>query len=150
MLHAENISTSIKDVRKEKRTFIFNSSNATKLPQMKQNKSLVTRLIISSLSVFVAGWLLPGVQIDSFTSAIGIALVLGLLNSTLKPLLILVTIPITIFSLGLFLLIINAIIIGIADQWLDGLHVKSTWTAILFSFLISTISSWMYRWGNAR
>jgi len=77
-------------------------------------------------------------------------LVLGLLNSTLKPLLILVTIPITIFSLGLFLLIINAIIIGIADQWLDGLHVKSTWTAILFSFLISTISSWMYRWGNAR
>ena len=114
---------------------------------MKQNRSLITRLIISSLAVFVAGWLLPGVQIDNFTSAIGIAIVLALLNSTLKPLLILITIPITIFSLGLFLLIINAIIIGIADQWIDGLHVKSTWTAILFSFLISTMSSWMYRWG---
>ena len=102
MLHAENISTSIKDVRKEKRTFIFNSSNATKLPQMKQNKSLVTRLIISSLSVFVAGWLLPGVQIDSFTSAIGIALVLGLLNSTLKALGLLTVKRHPIFSINAF------------------------------------------------
>jgi len=54
------------------------------LPQMKQNNSLLTRLIVSSLSVFVAGWLLPGVQIDSFTTAVGIAIVLGLLNATLK------------------------------------------------------------------
>ena len=115
---------------------------------MKQNRSLVSRLIISSLSVFLAGWLLPGVQIDSFTTAIGIAIVLGLLNATLKPLLILITIPITVMSLGLFLLIINAIIIGIADQLIDGLHVRSIWTAIVFSFLISTINSWLYRWGE--
>ncbi|HCP41654.1 MAG TPA: hypothetical protein DIT65_07655 [Cryomorphaceae bacterium] len=117
---------------------------------MKQNSSLITRLIISSLSVFLAGWLLPGVQIDSFTTAVGIAIVLGLLNATLKPLLIVITIPITVMSLGLFLLIINAIIIGVADQWIDGLLVRSTWTAILFSFLISAISSWMYRWGENR
>lgn len=115
---------------------------------MKQNRSLVSRLIISSLSVFLAGWLLHGVQIDSFTTAIGIAIVLGLLNATLKPLLILITIPITVMSLGLFLLIINAIIIGIADQWIDGLQVRSIWTAIVFSFLISTINSWLYRWGE--
>lgn len=120
------------------------------LPQMKQNNSLLTRLIVSSLSVFLAGWLLPGVQIDSFTTAAGIAIVLGLLNATLKPLLIIITIPITLMSLGLFLLIINALIIGVADQWIDGLDVRSTWTAILFSFLISTISSWMYRWGENR
>ena len=117
---------------------------------MKQNNSLLTRLIVSSLSVFLAGWLLPGVQIDSFTTAVGIAIVLGLLNATLKPLLIVITIPITVMSLGLFLLIINALIIFVADQWIDGLHVRSTWTAILFSFLISTISSWMYRWGENR
>ncbi len=120
------------------------------LPQMKQNNSLLTRLIVSSLSVFLAGWLLPGVQIESFTTAVGIAIVLGLLNATLKPLLVIVTIPITVMSLGLFLLIINAIIIGVADHWIDGLYVRSTWTAILFSFLISTISSWMYRWGENR
>jgi len=120
------------------------------LPQMKQKNSLLTRLIVSSLSVFLAGWLLPGVQIDSFITAVGIAIVLGLLNATLKPLLIVITIPITVMSLGLFLLIINAIIIGVADQLIDGLYVRSTWTAILFSFLISTISSWMYRWGENR
>ena len=72
---------------------------------MKQNNSLLTRLIVSSLSVFLAGWLLPGVQIESFTTAVGIAIVLGLLNATLKPLLVIVTIPITVMSLGLFLLI---------------------------------------------
>jgi len=117
---------------------------------MNQKPGLLTRLVVSSLAVFVADWLLPGVTIDSFTTAIGVAIVLGILNATLKPLLIIITIPLTFLSLGLFLLIINAIIIGVADQWVDGLHVKSTWTAILFSFLISTISSWMYKWGERR
>lgn len=115
---------------------------------MKENRSLLTRLIISSLSVFVAGWLLPGVEIDGFTTAIGIAIVLGLLNATLKPLLVIITIPITFLTLGLFLLVINAIIIGVADQWIDGLTVRSTWSAIVFSLLISFISSVLYRWGD--
>ncbi|MGB0193639.1 MAG: phage holin family protein [Schleiferiaceae bacterium] len=101
---------------------------------MNQKPGLLTRLVVSSLAVFVADWLLPGVTIDSFSTAIGVAIVLGILNATLKPLLI----------------IINAIIIGVADQWVDGMHVSSTWTAILFSFLISTISSWMYKWGEGR
>jgi putative membrane protein len=123
---------------------------AVNIPQMNQKPGLLTRLVVSSLAVFVADWLLPGVTIDSFTTAIGVAIVLGILNATLKPLLIIITIPLTFLSLGLFLLIINAIIIGVADQWVDGMHVSSTWTAILFSFLISTISSWMYKWGEGR
>ena len=123
---------------------------AVNIPQMNQKPGLLTRLVVSSLAVFVADWLLPGVTIDSFTTAIGVAIVLGILNATLKPLLIIITIPLTFLTLGLFLLIINAIIIGVADQWVDGMHVSSTWTAILFSFLISTISSWMYKWGEGR
>ena len=123
---------------------------AVNIPQMNQKPGLLTRLVVSSLAVFVADWLLPSVTIDSFTTAIGVAIVLGILNATLKPLLIIITIPLTFLSLGLFLLIINAIIIGVADQWVDGMHVSSTWTAILFSFLISTISSWMYKWGEGR
>jgi putative membrane protein len=123
---------------------------AVNIPQMNQKPGLLTRLVVSSLAVFVADWLLPGVTIDSFSTAIGVAIVLGILNATLKPLLIIITIPLTFLSLGLFLLIINAIIIGVADQWVDGMHVSSTWTAILFSFLISTISSWMYKWGEGR
>ena len=123
---------------------------AVNIPQMNQKPGLLTRLVVSSLAVFVADWLLPGVTIDSFSTAIGVAIVLGILNATLKPLFIIITIPLTFLSLGLFLLIINAIIIGVADQWVDGMHVSSTWTAILFSFLISTISSWMYKWGEGR
>lgn len=115
---------------------------------MKEKPGLLTRLIISSLAVFLAAWILPGVQLADFTTAIAVAVVLGILNNTVKPLLVLFTIPLTVLTLGLFLLIINAIIIGIADSWLDGLHVRSTWTAILFSFLISTFTSWMYKWGD--
>ncbi|MDE0985981.1 MAG: phage holin family protein [Schleiferiaceae bacterium] len=115
---------------------------------MKRNQSLITRLIISSLAIFISGWILPGVQIDSFITTIGIAIVLGLLNATIKPLLVFITLPVTFLTLGLFLLVINAIIIGLADHWISGLHVSSTWTAILFSFLISTFTSWMYKWGD--
>ena len=123
---------------------------AVNIPQMNQKPGLLTRLVVSSLAVFVADWLLPGVTINSFSTAIGVAILLGILNATLKPLLIIITIPLTFLTLGLFLLIINAIIIGVADQWIDGMHVSSTWTAILFSFMISTISSWMYKWGEGR
>lgn len=123
---------------------------AVNIPQMNQKPGLLTRLVVSSLAVFVADWLLPGVTINSFSTAIGVAILLGILNATLKPLLIIITIPLTFLTLGLFLLIINAIIIGVADQWIEGMHVSSTWTAILFSFMISTISSWMYKWGEGR
>ena len=115
---------------------------------MNQKPGLLTRLVVSSLAVFVAGWILPGVTIDSFGTAIGVAIVLGILNATLKPLLIIITLPLTFITLGLFLLMINAIIIGVANQWVNGMHVSSTWTAILFSLLISTISSWMYKLGE--
>mgnify|MGYP001160214326 FL=1 len=115
---------------------------------MRQQPGLLSRLVVSSIAVFLADWILPGVNISSFSTAVGVAIVLGLLNATLKPLLIIITIPLTFMSLGFFLLIINAIIIGVADQWIDGLEVASVWTAILFSLLVSTISSWMYRYGE--
>jgi len=116
---------------------------------MRQKPGLLSRLVVSSIAVFLADWILPGVSISSFSTAVGVAIVLGLLNATLKPLLIIITIPLTFMSLGFFLLIINAIIIGVADKWIDGLEVASVWTAILFSLLVSTISSWMYRYGRA-
>jgi len=118
------------------------------IPNMRQKPGLLSRLVVSSIAVFLADWILPGVSISGFSTAVGVAIVLGLLNATLKPLLIIITIPLTFMSLGFFLLIINAIIIGVADQWIDGLEVASVWTAILFSLLVSTISSWMYRYGE--
>lgn len=112
---------------------------------MRSNTSLFGRLIISSLAVFVAGWILPGIQIDSFMTAIVVAVILGFLNATLKPFLIIVTIPITVVTLGIFLLLINIFVIQVADYWIDGFAVRSAWTALLFSLLVSTISGWMYR-----
>jgi putative membrane protein len=81
------------------------------------------------------------VIIDGFLNAILVALALALLNQFVKPLLILFTIPVTIFTLGLFLLIINAIIILLADWMVIGFSVRNFWWALLFSFILTFIKS---------
>ena len=98
------------------------------------------RLIISALAVFAASYLLPGVDVESFTTAIIVALVLAVLNLLLKPLLIILTIPITILTLGLFLLVINAIIVLVCAQLVDGFKVDGFIYALLFSLVISLIT----------
>lgn len=100
------------------------------------------KIIISSIAVFIASLILSsGVQVDSYLYAILIALFLSILNHSLKPVLILLTLPFTIVTFGLFLLVINAIIIYIVDYFVDGFQVKSIWWAILFSILTSIINS---------
>ncbi|PUZ26564.1 putative membrane protein [Chitinophaga costaii] len=99
------------------------------------------RLIISALAAFATAYILPGVHLDSFWSAIILAVVLGLLNIFLKPLLVLLTFPITVFTLGLFLLIINAVIILLAAKLVSGFHVDGFWWALLFSLVMTLINS---------
>ena len=94
------------------------------------------RFFLNVLAVVVAAYLLPGVYLDGVWSAIVLAIVLGILNVTLKPLLILFTIPVTVVTLGFFILVINAIIILIADQLLRGFEVDGFWWALLFSLLL--------------
>ena len=101
------------------------------------------KLIISALAVFAASYLLPGVDVESFTTAIIVALVLAVLNLLLKPLLIILTIPSTILTLGLFLLVINAIIVLVCAQLVDGFKVDGFIYALLFSLVISLITSLM-------
>ncbi|MFY0601997.1 MAG: phage holin family protein [Cyclobacteriaceae bacterium] len=103
--------------------------------------SFLSRLFISSLCVVLASYLLPGVYVEGFLAALVVALVLSILNVTLKPLLIILTIPLTIISLGIFLLVINAIIILIADSFVPGFSVNGFWWALLFSFILSIINS---------
>jgi putative membrane protein len=102
---------------------------------------LITKLLLTALAVIILAKLLPGVSLDSYTTAIIVATVIAILNVLVKPLLILFTLPITILTLGLFLLIINAIIILLADSLIDGFGVSSIWTAILFSLLLSFLQS---------
>ena len=112
------------------------------------NKVLL-RLLINALSVFFAAWILgDAVQLNGFLSAIGVAILLAILNYTVKPLLIVFTIPATIMSFGLFLFVINAIVIMLADQFLSGFSVANFWWALLFSLLISFISSLLRNLGD--
>lgn len=100
--------------------------------------NLIIRLILTALAVVILSKVLPGIALShGFTSAIILAIVLGLLNAILKPILVILTLPITILTLGLFLLIINAIIILIAGEFLSGFSVDGFWTALLFSLLLS-------------
>jgi putative membrane protein len=84
---------------------------------------------------------LPGVHVDSLKVALFVALVLSFLNVFLKPLLILFTIPLTLVTLGLFLMVINGIIILVADNLIDGFEVSGFFWALVFSFLLSLSGS---------
>ena len=99
------------------------------------------RILLSSVAVLIVSYILPGVGVDSFLTAIVLAVVLSLLNFVVKPLLIVFTIPLTILTLGLFLLVINALIILLADSIVPGFYVDGFWWALLFSLLLSLTNS---------
>jgi putative membrane protein len=102
----------------------------------------LVNLLITAVVVYVLSKLLePHVVINSFTTAIIFALVLAFLNAIVKPLLIILTLPITIVTLGLFLLIINILIIKLADSLVGGIYVDGWFWALIFGFLISLLSS---------
>lgn len=111
-------------------------------------RSILISLVVNVLSIFAASYLLRGVEVDTVTTAIWVAITLSILNVTIKPLLILLTLPLTVFSFGLFLLVINAIVIYIAADWISGFTVHGFWWAVLFSLLISFINSILYRLGD--
>ena len=102
----------------------------------------ILKLFLNSLAVLIAAQILPGVTVTDWGYAILLAAVLALLNVSLKPLLIFFTLPFTIFTLGLFLLVINAGIILIADWILgSGFEVKNFWWALAFSIILSLLNS---------
>lgn len=102
---------------------------------------LIIRLLVTSVVAFFLTKFLPGVQFESFTAAIVFAIVLGLLNLVVKPILSLIGLPLTILTLGLFSLVINAVVILIADYLIDGMHVDGFLTALIFSVALSLITS---------
>ncbi len=102
------------------------------------------KIVLSALAVLILAKILPGVGIDSYLSAVIVAVVLALLNAILKPILILFTLPVTVMTLGLFLLVINAAIILLADQFIAGFTVNGWLWAIVFSVLLSIFQSILY------
>ncbi|WP_339628470.1 phage holin family protein [uncultured Maribacter sp.] len=102
---------------------------------------LILRILLSALSVIILANVLPNVSVDSFMTAVVVAVVLSLLNFLVKPILVILTLPVTIVTFGLFLLIINAIIILLADKLIDGFVVSNIWWALIFSLLLSFLQS---------
>jgi putative membrane protein len=103
--------------------------------------NFIMRIIVTSIVAFGLSYILSGVHFDTFTSAV----VLAILNAIVKPLLILITLPITVVTLGLFLFVINALIILLADSLIKHFHVDGFWWALLFSLLLSIVTSLLYK-----
>jgi len=99
----------------------------------------ILKLLLTAVAVFILEKILPGITVESYAYAIWVALVIGILNSFVRPILIFLTLPATLITLGLFLFVINALMIQLAGYFLDGFNVASFWWALLFSILLSFI-----------
>ncbi len=99
------------------------------------------QLLVSGIAVFVSARILPGIRIDSFLTAIVVAVVLGLVNILVKPILFLLTLPVTIVTFGLFALVLNALMILLVDALVPGFEVRGFWWALLFSLVLALVGS---------
>lgn len=102
---------------------------------------MLIRLILNTFAVIITSYILPGVELRGFLTAVLVAIVIGFLNLFVKPLLILLTIPVTVFTFGLFLLVINALIILMADSIVHGFMVHGFWWALGFSIILTLVNS---------
>jgi putative membrane protein len=100
----------------------------------------ILKVLVTAVAAIIAAWLLDGVNIVDVKTAIIVALVLALLNTFIKPILIVLTIPVTIITLGLFLLVINILMVKWTAGLVDGFTVDGWWPALLFSLVVSFVS----------
>ena len=104
-------------------------------------KAFIGRLIVSTLAIVITSYIMPGVHVASAMTALWVALVLSLLNAFVKPILIFLTLPVTLVTLGLFLLVINALMILLAGSMVEGFTVNGFWTAFFFSMVLSFVNA---------
>jgi len=101
----------------------------------------LTSVIIYAIAIFLVAWLFDLIAIESPTAWIIASLVLGILNATVRPFLVLITLPLTIVTLGLFTLVINGLLLFLVSVLVSGVEIESFWRAVLAAFLITIISS---------
>ncbi len=106
---------------------------------------ILINLLVSALAVFASAYILPGVKVDSFVTAIVVAIVLGVVNAILKPILLLLTLPINMLSLGLFTFVINAVLVLLVSNVVPGFGVSSFLLALLFSIVLSVVNSFLHQ-----
>lgn len=101
---------------------------------------MILSLLLNAVGIFIIGYLLKGVQIQSFFTALGVAILLALVNTFVKPILIFLTFPITLITFGLFILVINALMLMMVDALVGGMEIKHFGWALLFSLLLSILN----------
>ncbi len=104
-------------------------------------KGLLLRWLIQTIAILVAAYVLKGIDVTGFVPALAAAALLGILNAFVRPLLLLLTLPLNILSLGLFTFVINAFLLKIASLVIEGFTVEGFWAALLGSLFISFVSA---------
>ncbi len=100
----------------------------------------MVRWLLVTISILITSGIMPGIYVDGFGSAFFAAAVLGILNALFRPIILIITLPINIFTLGLFTLVINAMLLEMVSGVVPGFHVYSFWSAVFGSLLISLVS----------
>lgn len=105
--------------------------------------NLLITLLVNTIAVIVAAYILPNVEVDSITTALLVAVVLGVLNMFIRPILTILTLPLTILTLGLFTFVINALLILAADWLIEGFRVDGFIWALIFSLVVSLVGAFL-------
>lgn len=106
--------------------------------------NLLINLLVSTIAVLIASYILPGVKVNSISTALAVAIVLGVVNMFVKPVLLILTFPITILTLGIFALAINALLVLLVSEIVPGFRVESFLAALLFSLVVSITTSFLH------
>jgi putative membrane protein len=101
------------------------------------------KLLINTVAVYVTASVVPGIKIDSWITALIASIVLGVLNTLIKPLLVILTLPVNILTLGLFTIVINAFMITLTSSLVSGFHVETFVSAVLFSIVLSIVGGFL-------
>lgn len=110
---------------------------------------IILNWFLQAVAIVIVAYLLPGVELANFWTALVLAVVLGAINTFVKPVLVLLTLPLTVITLGLFMLVLNALLIMLASAVVSGFAVSGFFSALLFAIILSIVGSVLHRLGKA-
>jgi putative membrane protein len=105
---------------------------------------LIFNWLVQAVAIVIAAYILPGVTVENFLAALVLAVVLGAINTFIKPVLIVLTLPLTIVTLGIFILVLNALLIMLASAIVPGFAIAGFWSAFLFAIVLSLVSAFLH------
>lgn len=107
--------------------------------------SILINWIVSAMVIFSVAYIVPGVHVSSFSTALVIALILGVINAIVKPILVILTLPITILTLGIFYLVLNALLIIFVSNIVPGFTLDSFFIAFIFAIVLSVVNTFIHK-----